>query len=149
MPLRGATCRRFRVLCSFSAPFSSSSTSLQISHTPRPIRGSAMSDRGSAMTLDDYQRGALRTVNPSLDERDRLLDASAGLAEEAAEVLGLIRKRAFQGKAVDQSRLSEELGDVLWCLAVTAHSLGVRLSDYADAYQEKLANSHHSGLRCV
>jgi hypothetical protein len=76
-----------------------------------------MSERDPAMTLDDYQRGALRTLNPSLDERDRLLDASAGLAEEAAEVLGLIRKRAFQGKEVDQARLTEELGDVLWCLA--------------------------------
>ena len=35
------------------------------------------------MTLDDYQRAALRTINPALDDRDRLLDASAGLAEEA------------------------------------------------------------------
>src|ERR1044071_6586880 len=99
-----------------------------------------MSD--SVMTLDDYHRAALRTLNPALDERDRLLDASAGLAEEAAEVLGLIRKRVFQGKEVDQSRLTEELGDVLWCLAVTADSLGVSLSTVAAANQEKLARRH-------
>src|SRR5436190_11550485 len=106
-----------------------------------------MSDRESAMTLDDYQRGALRTLNLSLDERDRLLDASAGLVEEAAELLGLIRKRAFQGKAVDQSRLTEELGDVLWCLAVTAHSVGVSLSAVALANQEKLSRRHPDGFR--
>ena len=99
------------------------------------------------MTLDDYQRGALRTLNQSLDDRDRLLDASAGLAEEAAEVLGLIRKRAFQGKEVDQARLTEELGDVLWCLAVAAHSVGVSLSEVAAANQEKLARRHPDGFR--
>ena len=104
-----------------------------------------MSD--SVMTLDDYQRAALRTLNPALDERDRLLDAGAGLAEEAAEVLGLVRKRVFQGKEVDQSRLTEELGDVLWCLAVTADSLGISLSAIAAANQEKLARRHPNGFR--
>jgi len=109
-----------------------------------------MSDRRpgiDGMTLDEYQQASLRTINSALDERDRLLDASAGLAEEAAEVLGLIRKRAFQGKDVDQARLIEELGDVLWCLAVTAHSLGISLSDVAAANQSKLARRHPDGFR--
>jgi NTP pyrophosphatase (non-canonical NTP hydrolase) len=100
-----------------------------------------------AMTLDEYQKASLRTVNPALDDRDRLLDAGAGLAEEAAEVLGLIRKRAFQGKDVDQARLTEELGDVLWCLAVTAHTLGISLSDVAAANQSKLERRHPDGFR--
>jgi NTP pyrophosphatase (non-canonical NTP hydrolase) len=100
----------------------------------------------SVMTLDDYQRAALRTLNPALDERDRLLDASAGLVEEAGEVLGLIRKRVFQGKEVDQSRLIEELGDVLWCLAVTADTLGLSLSAVAAANQEKLVRRHPGGF---
>jgi len=98
------------------------------------------------MTFDEYQLAALRTVNPSLDARDRLLDASAGLAEEAAEVLGLVRKRVFQQRDVDEARLIEELGDVLWCLAVTAHTLGVPLSKVAEANQAKLALRHPSGF---
>ena len=98
------------------------------------------------MNLDEYQRAALRTVNPALDDRDRLLDASAGLAEEAAEVLGLVRKRVFQQRTVESARLTEELGDVLWCLAVTAHSLGLSLSEVADANQAKLARRHPSGF---
>ena len=97
------------------------------------------------MTFDDYQQAALRTVNPSLSERDRLLDASAGLAEEAAEVLGLIRKRVFQQRDVASAKLVEELGDVLWCLAVTAHTLGVPLSKIADANQAKLRARHPDG----
>ena len=98
------------------------------------------------MNLDDYQRSALRTVNPALDDRDRLLDASAGLAEEAAEVLGLVRKRLFQQRAVDETRMVEELGDVLWCLAVTADALGISLSRVATENQAKLARRHPEGF---
>lgn len=98
------------------------------------------------MQLDDYQRAALRTINPELSDRDRLLDAGAGLAEEAAEVLGLIRKRVFQQRAVEESQLVEELGDALWCLAVAAHSLGIPLSTVAAANLSKLAERHPKGF---
>jgi NTP pyrophosphatase (non-canonical NTP hydrolase) len=90
------------------------------------------------MTLDDFQQAAIRTINPALTERDRLIDASAGLAEEAAEVLGLIRKRTLQGRDISTDRLTEELGDALWCLAITAHSLGIPLSQIAASNQAKL-----------
>jgi len=99
------------------------------------------------MNLDDYQRAALRTLNPALDERDRLLDAAAGLTEEAAEVLGLVRKRVFQQRQVDEAKLVEELGDVLWCLAVTADSLGIPLSRVAEANEAKLRQRHPEGFR--
>ena len=98
------------------------------------------------MTFDEYQEAALRTVNPALDDRDRLLDASAGLAEEAGEVLGLVRKRVFQGREADLPRLTEELGDVLWCVAVTAKSLGLSLEDIAAANQRKLSRRHPNGF---
>jgi NTP pyrophosphatase (non-canonical NTP hydrolase) len=98
------------------------------------------------MNLDDYQRAALRTINPALSDRDRLLDAGAGLAEEAAEVLGLIRKRVFQQRDVDEARLVEELGDALWCLAVASHSLGFSLSNVAAANLAKLADRHPKGF---
>lgn len=99
------------------------------------------------MDLDEFQQGALRTINPALSERDRLIDAAAGLSEEAAEVLGLVRKRAFQQRAIDEAQLTEELGDVLWCLAVTAHSLGIPLSRVAAANRAKLARRHPDGFR--
>jgi NTP pyrophosphatase (non-canonical NTP hydrolase) len=99
------------------------------------------------MTLDDFHRAALRTVNPSLDERDRLLDAAAGLAEEAGELLGLVRKKVFQAREPGNDRLREELGDVLWCLAVASHTLGFSLSEIAEANQAKLAKRHPDGFR--
>ena len=100
-----------------------------------------------AMNLDAYQQSALRTINPALDDRDRLIDAAAGLAEESAELLGLVRKRVFQQREVSESRLTEELGDVLWCLAVTADTLGLSLSTVAAANQAKLARRHPTGFR--
>lgn len=99
------------------------------------------------MDLDDYQQAALRTINPALGPRDRLLDAGAGLAEEASEVLGLIRKRLLQERTVPDGRFVEELGDALWCLAVTAHELGIRLSHVAEINQAKLASRHPAGFQ--
>jgi NTP pyrophosphatase (non-canonical NTP hydrolase) len=58
-----------------------------------------------------------------------------------------VRKRAFQQQNVDEARLSEELGDVLWCLAVTAHELGIPLSRVATANQAKLARRHPDRFR--
>ena len=99
------------------------------------------------MTFDEYDAAAKRTTNPALDERDRLLDAVMGLAEEALEVAGLVRKRVFQSRSVEQSRLVEELGDVLWCLSTTASSLGVSLEDVAHANVAKLRSRHPEGFR--
>lgn len=99
------------------------------------------------MTLDEYQHAALRTVNPRLAPDERLLDATAGLAEEAGEVLGLVRKRIFQQRDVSLDELREELGDVLWCLATTANTLGFTLSEIAEANLRKLLQRHPAGFR--
>ncbi len=97
--------------------------------------------------FDEYQQAALRTTNPALGPDERLVDAAAGLAEEAGEVLGLVRKRVYQGRDAGRDRLVEELGDVLWCLAVAAHSLGIPLSEIASANEAKLRARHPHGFR--
>jgi NTP pyrophosphatase (non-canonical NTP hydrolase) len=98
------------------------------------------------VTFEEFQRAALRTTNPSLAPNERLLDAAAGLAEEAGEVLGLVRKRIFQQRDAGTERFVEELGDVLWCLAVTADALGVSLVDVAEANRRKLDLRHPKGF---
>ncbi|HEY2379427.1 MAG TPA: MazG nucleotide pyrophosphohydrolase domain-containing protein [Gemmatimonadaceae bacterium] len=99
------------------------------------------------MHLADFQRSALRTVNPVLTADERLLDAAAGLAEEAGEVLGLVRKRVFQQRETSTERFVEELGDVLWCVAVTADALGISLGDVAVANIRKLEQRHPEGFQ--
>ena len=98
------------------------------------------------MTLDEYQEAALRTANRALDTKHRLLDAAAGLSEEAGEVLGHVRKHVMQQRALDTEALTLELGDALWCLAVAADAAGIRLSDVARANQDKLHARHPQGF---
>ena len=100
----------------------------------------------SAWTLDEYQQAATRTVNPALADAHRLLDAAAGLAEEAGEVLAHARKHLMQGRALDRDALAEELGDALWCLAIAAESVGVSLSEVARRNEEKLRARHPDGF---
>lgn len=93
-------------------------------------------------TLDGYQSAARRTINRSLDDDQRLLDASAGLAEEAGEVLAHVRKHVMQGRLLDRDAVTLELGDALWCLAIAADTLGVSLQAVAQRNIEKLQARH-------
>jgi NTP pyrophosphatase (non-canonical NTP hydrolase) len=97
------------------------------------------------MTIDDFQREAARTMNGGLSEEQRLVDAAAGLAEEAGEVLGLVRKHAFMGHPLDRERIERELGDALWCLAAVATCLGLTLGEVASGNADKLRRRYPEG----
>ncbi len=97
------------------------------------------------MTFPEYDAAASRTLNQSLSARDRLLDAAAGLAEEGGEVLGLVRKHLFMGHPLDRERLAAELGDALWCLAMTARAAGLTLDDVAEGNLAKLRARYPEG----
>ena len=107
----------------------------------------ASGDAGdSELTLDAYQAAARRTMNAALDAERTMLDAAAGLAEEAGETLGLVRKHLFQHHPLDRDRLAAELGDALWCLAALATSLGLSLGDVAATNVEKLRHRYPDGF---
>jgi NTP pyrophosphatase (non-canonical NTP hydrolase) len=99
----------------------------------------------SSLTLGDYQRAAARTINPSLTTEQRLVDAAAGLAEEAGEVLGLVRKHVFMRHGLDRARLITELGDALWCLTGVAAAAGTSLDEVAAANIDKLRRRYPDG----
>ena len=52
-----------------------------------------------------------------------LLHAAIGLAEEAGEILGLIKKSIFYGRPWDDNKIREELGDTYHYLTRLAHLL--------------------------
>ena len=97
------------------------------------------------MTFAEYQDRAARTLNHSLSTDQRLLDASAGLVEEAGEVLGLVRKHLFMHHELDADRLTNELGDALWCLTAAAGALGLSLDEIAAANLTKLRRRYPEG----
>ena len=98
------------------------------------------------MSLTDYQPLAARTVNAALSPDDRLLDAAAGLAEEAGEILARVRKNRFQQRPLDRDGLVTELGDALWCLTMGATSLDVTLDEVAARNIEKLRTRYPEGF---
>jgi NTP pyrophosphatase (non-canonical NTP hydrolase) len=97
------------------------------------------------MTLDEYQRDAARTTNAGLSDDERLIDAAAGLAEEAGEVLGIVRKHLYMHQPLDRERVTQELGDVLWCLSAVATCLGRTLDEVAARNIEKLQRRYAEG----
>lgn len=104
------------------------------------------------MTLDEYQRGALRTA--SYPEAARTLYPALKLAGEAGEVtekLGkLMRDEGWlPGQPLDddqRSALVKELGDVLWYVAVLASDLGVSLETVGAVNLDKLASRQARGV---
>lgn len=97
------------------------------------------------MTFDEYQTAATRTANQKLSEKERLLDAAAGLAEESGEILGFIRKHVYQSHPLQRDSLQIELGDALWCLAMTAKNAGFSLEQIAAANVAKLRTRYPEG----
>jgi len=97
------------------------------------------------MTLDDYQSAATRTTNPKLSDKERLFDAAAGLAEEAGEILGLVRKHVYQAHPLPTDEIRKELGDALWCLTITAQSAGMTLEQIAATNIAKLRARYAEG----
>jgi NTP pyrophosphatase (non-canonical NTP hydrolase) len=97
------------------------------------------------MNLNEYQTAAARTANTKLTDTETLLDAAAGLAEEAGEILGLVRKHAYQSHPLNKDKLAVELGDALWCLSMTAESAGITLDEVAAANVAKLRARYPDG----
>src|SRR4051812_31619137 len=97
------------------------------------------------MTLDEYQKAAARTTNAKLSDSERLFDAAAGLAEEAGEILGLVRKHVYQTHPLARDKLQTELGDALWCLTIAAQSAGLTLEQVAAANVAKLRARYPDG----
>jgi len=99
------------------------------------------------MHLDDYQRAARRTA--IFADRHRVIYPALGLASEAGEVCGKIKKvlRDQQGDfaGAPLAALKDELGDVLWYVAVLAADLGLSLDEIAADNLAKLASRRERG----
>ena len=99
------------------------------------------------MDLNEYQKTARRTA--IYPEDHRVVYPALGLASEAGEVAGKIKK-VLRDQAGDFARapleaIKDELGDVLWYVAVLAGDLGLSLDDIAAANLDKLASRQERG----
>jgi len=71
---------------------------------------------------------------------------SLGLAGEAGEVVDYMKKVIGHGKEPDKTKLTDELGDVLWYVSQLAHIHGITMSEIMDANTDKLRERYPFGF---
>ena len=98
------------------------------------------------MTINEYQRLAMKTLNPELDKKDVLINGVMGLCGESGEAIDIVKKWLAQGHELDKERLAKELGDIAWYLAETAYALEIPLEDILRGNIEKLAKRYPEGF---
>ena len=98
------------------------------------------------MTVNEYQKLAMKTLNPELAEKDVLINGVMGLCGESGEAIDIVKKWLAQGHELDKEKLAKELGDICWYLAETATALGYSLEDIMTANIEKLRKRYPDGF---
>lgn len=97
------------------------------------------------MTLNEYQALAQRTSSTK-SRSDKLLNGLMGLNGEAGECIDVLKKYYFQGHELDETKLIDECGDVLWYLAEIATALDTSLEDIARHNNDKLHARYPDGF---
>lgn len=112
--------------------------------------------RVSFVDPDAYQRQALSTektpgyINPDLfgetqgEILGRTLHGLVGLATEVGEAQDMVKKHLIYGRPFDRVNILEEMGDILWYVALTLDSVGYKMSEAMERNIEKL-NDRYGG----
>ena len=98
------------------------------------------------MTINEYQKLAMTTMNPELDTKDVLINGVMGLCGESGEAIDIVKKWLAQGHELDKEKLAKELGDICWYIAETATALDLSLEDIMAANIEKLRKRYPEGV---
>lgn len=100
---------------------------------------------------NEYQAFAMRTLSadyPSICARmiagkiPDLLHASEGITTESGEFTDVLKKHIFYGKPLDVENMREEIGDLLWYIAIAAEALETSLSQLMTDNIRKLAKRY-------
>lgn len=111
----------------------------------------------AATTPSNYVKNAIRTecqYTPELIERisdaARPLHAVIGLQTEVGELADAFKRHVFYGKPLDETNVKEELGDLLWYIAILTDWYGMDLAEVMERniaklrarYPEKFTEGH-------
>jgi NTP pyrophosphatase (non-canonical NTP hydrolase) len=102
------------------------------------------------MTFDEYQKQALTTAHNTYEPLMEKTIWAMGIAGEAGEVLEKWKKIVAydDGKITPEkvADLKKELGDVVWYIAVFAHTLGLSLEEVMQLNVDKLKSRKQRGV---
>ncbi len=98
------------------------------------------------MEINEYQKLAMKTINPKLSKKDVLINSVMGLCGESGEAIDIVKKWFAQGHKLDKERLAKELGDIAWYLAEAATALDIPLEQIFQDNIEKLKKRYPNGF---
>lgn len=98
------------------------------------------------MDLNTYQVKAQRTSNKELSSKDHLLNGLLGLSGEVGECCDIVKKSLYQDRRDFETKLLDELGDVLWYVAETASAIGYTMNEVAIFNIKKLESRYPDGF---
>lgn len=97
------------------------------------------------MTGVEYQKKAMRTAS-ELTRGALIMNGVMGLCGEAGECIDLVKKSSFQGHDLDEGKLIDELGDVLWYCAILAEGIGTTIDAVMEHNIAKLKKRYPDGF---
>ena len=86
----------------------------------------------------DYEAIAERINAGSI----QLLHASIGIGGESGEFLDTVKKHVFYGSALNKVNIREELGDLMWYIALACRAIGVTIEDICEDNIKKLSKRY-------
>ena len=98
------------------------------------------------MTINEFQKLAMTTLNKELSNEQALLNGCMGLCGESGEVIDLLKKHLSQGHDLNKEKMIEEIGDVAWYIAEIAYALNVDLETVLTKNIEKLKKRYPEGF---
>jgi NTP pyrophosphatase (non-canonical NTP hydrolase) len=98
------------------------------------------------MTINEYQKLAMRTSRKDMSPDYHLLNGALGLTGEAGEVVDLVKKNWMQGHDLKKELLAKELGDVCWYIAETATAIGYDMETIMQMNIDKLRKRYPEGF---
>lgn len=102
-------------------------------------------ENSTIMTLDDYQALSMRTMR-SDTIKNTLLNCSLGMSGETGEVVDLVKKFAFQGHELNEPKIKEEIGDVLFYIANMCTALEISMQEAMEENVAKLEKRFPNGF---
>jgi NTP pyrophosphatase (non-canonical NTP hydrolase) len=105
------------------------------------------------MTNDEYIRRAVSTEFPADEVAERLHEyniarlthAILGIVTESGELADILKKYIAYDKQVDYTHMKEELGDLLYYIAIALSAVGTSFEQIMRANTAKLNERYKSG----
>ncbi len=89
------------------------------------------------MDIKEYIKQSERTLIDQ-GQDSNLLHGAIGISTEAGEILDAFKKNIYYKKELDVVNLKEEIGDVMWYVAILCRELNLDMGDILQTNIDKL-----------